>query len=172
MVNKPYVFVEEMETPVGPLTLVSLENGLCKIDFGKLDVTLPRIQGWLTKNRIQGEIKLDQEVHEEIIHQLQDYFNGKRQSFNFPVVYIGTPFQIKVWKSLQSIPFGKTKSYKEIASIIGNPKAVRAIGSANNKNPIPIIVPCHRVIGTNGLLVGYAGGLDKKEFLLKLEKSV
>ena len=97
---------------------------------------------------------------------------GKRKEFDLPLLLKGTPFQKQVWEALLNIPFGETRSYKQIAEAIGNPKAVRAVGMANNKNPLLIVVPCHRVIGANGKLVGYAVGLDKKEFLLKLEKSL
>ena len=102
--------------------------------------------------------------------ELDAYFSGKLEKFTIPLEFIrGTDFQIEVWKALQSIPYGETRSYKDIATMIGNPKAVRAVGGANNKNPIGIVIPCHRVIGSSGKLVGYAGGLDKKEMLLKLE---
>lgn len=102
--------------------------------------------------------------------QLEEYFAGNRQCFNIKIKYnIGTEFQKLVWKELENIPYGKVVSYKYIAEKINNAKAVRAVGGANNKNPISIIVPCHRVVGSNGKLVGYAGGIDKKEFLLKLE---
>lgn len=102
--------------------------------------------------------------------QLQEYFSGKRKIFDLPLAPSGTEFQQKVWSSLQKIPYGKTNSYKEIAESIGNIKAARAVGMANNKNPILILIPCHRVIGANGKLVGYAGGLEVKEKLLKIEK--
>ena len=102
--------------------------------------------------------------------QLDKYFVGKLKKFTMPLDFVnGTDFQRSVWEALQSIPYGETRSYKDIAIQIGNPKAVRAVGGANNKNPIGIVVPCHRVIGSSGKLVGYAGGLDKKEMLLKLE---
>jgi len=107
----------------------------------------------------------------EAIKQLNEYFDGKRSSFDLPMEPKGTEFQNKVWNALKEIPCGETRSYGEIAKIIGNEKASRAVGMANNKNPIPIIVPCHRVIGANGKLVGYAGGLDIKEKLLDLEKN-
>lgn len=107
----------------------------------------------------------------EAIKQLNEYFDGKRSSFDLPTEPKGTEFQNKVWNALKEIPCGETRSYGEIARIIGNEKASRAVGMANNKNPIPIIVPCHRVIGANGKLVGYAGGLDIKEKLLDLEKN-
>ena len=105
----------------------------------------------------------------EAIKQLNEYLDGKRTLFDLPLEPKGTEFQKQVWNALKEIPFGETRSYGEIAKIIGNEKASRAVGMANNKNPIAIIVPCHRVIGANGKLVGYAGGLDIKEKLLKLE---
>ena len=103
--------------------------------------------------------------------QLDEYFQGKRTIFSLPFKLTGTPFQLAVWKELQNIPYGKTTSYKEIAQKINKPKACRAVGMANNKNPLPIIIPCHRVIGSNGKLIGYAGGLKLKNYLLKLEQS-
>ena len=103
--------------------------------------------------------------------QLDEYFQGKRTTFSLPFKLTGTPFQLAVWKELQNIPYGKTTSYKEIAQKINKPKACRAVGLANNKNPLPIIIPCHRVIGSNGKLIGYAGGLKLKNYLLELEKS-
>lgn len=103
--------------------------------------------------------------------QLDEYFQGKRTIFSLPFKLTGTPFQLAVWKELQNIPYGKTTSYKEIAQKINKPKAYRAVGMANNKNPLPIIIPCHRVIGSNGKLIGYAGGLNLKNYLLELEKS-
>nr|AGS51828.1 methylated-DNA--protein-cysteine methyltransferase [uncultured bacterium contig00066] len=106
----------------------------------------------------------------EAAKQLDEYFNRKRKKFDLPVILHGTEFQIKVWKALQKIPYGQTRSYGEIAALTGNPKASRAVGMANNRNPIPIIIPCHRVIGSNGSLTGYAGGLELKRQLLDLEK--
>lgn len=103
--------------------------------------------------------------------QLDEYFQGKRTTFSLPFKLTGTPFQLTVWKELQNIPYGQTTSYKEIAQKINKPKAYRAVGMANNKNPLPIIIPCHRVIGSNGKLIGYAGGLKLKNYLLELEKS-
>lgn len=103
--------------------------------------------------------------------QLDEYFQGKRTVFSLPFKLIGTTFQLAVWKELQNIPYGQTTSYKEIAQKINKPKAYRAVGMANNKNPLPIIIPCHRVIGSNGKLIGYAGGLKLKNYLLELEKS-
>ena len=103
--------------------------------------------------------------------QLDEFFAGKRKTFDLPLVPKGTEFQQKVWKALTEIPYGETRTYGEVAAAIGNPKAARAVGMANNKNPIGIIIPCHRVVGANGKLVGYAGGMEKKEFLLELERN-
>ena len=102
-------------------------------------------------------------------NELEEYFDGKRKEFDLPLKQEGTEFQKKVWNALSKIPYGETRTYKEIAKMIGNEKASRAVGMANNKNNIPIIIPCHRVIGSNGKLVGYALGLDMKQYLLDLE---
>ena len=101
--------------------------------------------------------------------QLNEYFNGSRQIFDLPLEQSGTDFQLKVWQALLKIPFGQLASYRDIANKVASPKAVRAVGSANGKNPISIIVPCHRVIGSNGSLTGYAGGIERKQWLLQHE---
>ncbi len=106
----------------------------------------------------------------EAAEQLEEYFQGRRKIFSLKVRPTGTDFQQRVWQALLTIPYGETKSYQEIAMLVGNAKAARAIGMANNKNPISILIPCHRVIGKNGSLVGYGAGLQNKEFLLQLEK--
>ena len=107
---------------------------------------------------------------DSVFTQLTQYFHRDRQTFDFPYVLRGTDFQLKVWHALLAIPYGETRSYKDIAIAIGNEKAYRAVGLANNKNPINIVVPCHRVIGSNGALTGYRGGIEMKEFLLQLEQ--
>jgi methylated-DNA-[protein]-cysteine S-methyltransferase len=146
------------DTKIGRISVE--ENGIAitKICFVKKDE--------------QNEVaeKNETELLKKAIKQLEEYFEGKRNSFNLPLEPKGTEFQKKVWNALIEIPFGETRSYVEIAKIVGNEKASRAVGMANNKNPIPIIIPCHRVIGSNGKLVGYAGGLDIKEKLLEVEK--
>ena len=111
------------------------------------------------------------ELTELVFRQLDEYFAGKRKAFDFPYKLHGTPFQEKVWAALREIPYGETRSYKDIAEAIGHPKSFRAVGMANHANPIFIAIPCHRVIGAKGSLVGYGGGLDMKKALLKLEKS-
>jgi methylated-DNA-[protein]-cysteine S-methyltransferase len=118
----------------------------------------------------------DYEVNESDIlakaaNQLSEYFSGMRKQFDLPLAPSGTEFMLRVWDALQKIPYGETRSYKQIAAMAGNDKACRAVGMANNRNPIAIIIPCHRVIGAVGSLVGYGGGLDKKEFLLSLEQN-
>lgn len=105
-----------------------------------------------------------------VYNEIEEFLNGDRKNFTFEINPKGTEFQKLVWNSLLNIPYGETKSYKDIAIEIGNPKACRAIGLANNKNPIPFVIPCHRVIGSNGKLTGYAYGLNMKEFLINLEK--
>lgn len=109
------------------------------------------------------------EMTDRVYTQIMEYLSGKRTSFDFAYKLNGTAFQKKVWEQLTRIPYGETRTYKEIAAAIGNPKASRAVGLANNKNPVTIVVPCHRVIGTSGELIGYAGGLDMKKALLDLE---
>lgn len=126
----------------------------------------------INKNINDNIIEKNTTVLKETEKQLNEYFEGKRRTFNLPLEPQGTEFMKKVWKSLQDIPYGETKTYKEIAEKIGNPKASRAVGMANHKNPIPIIIPCHRVIGSNGKLVGYALGMDMKGFLLELESTI
>ncbi len=121
-----------------------------------------------TIKNFEGELE-EVEIIKKAYEQLQEYFNGERKSFDLPLNPKGTDFQKSVWNALLQIPYGEVWSYKDVAKYIGNEKACRAVGNANNKNPIVIIIPCHRVIGTNGKLVGYGGGLPMKEKLLKLE---
>lgn len=173
MGNQPIMYVKEMNSPIGVLTLAALDEGLCYLGFGALEEETTYLRIWSKKYKLPCEIK--REANEHILaglNQLRDYFEGKRKTFDLPLVLKGSPFQVRVWEALQQIPFGETKTYKDIAQMIGNPKAVRAVGGANNKNPISIIVPCHRVIGSSGALVGYGGGLDKKEHLLNHEKNM
>ncbi len=153
-----YKFVD---SPIGRLKLVASGNGLVAILWEKEN---PR------------RVRLD-ETREDPDHpvlcktelQLEEYFAGKRQSFSLPLDMRGTRFQNQVWKALLAIPFGETRSYGQLANQLGNPKATRAVGAANGKNPIAIVVPCHRVVGFSGKLTGFAGGLDAKAHLLGLE---
>lgn len=147
------------DTKIGRLAIEENGTAITKIHFINKDIQEEIIQ---TNETI---------LLKEAIKQVNEYLDGKRSSFDLPLELKGTEFQNKVWNALKEIPCGETKSYGEIARRIGNEKASRAVGMANNKNPIPIIIPCHRVIGSNGKLVGYAGGLDIKEKLLNMEKN-
>jgi methylated-DNA-[protein]-cysteine S-methyltransferase len=150
-----------IESPVCPILIAGDEEGLKHVIFLKGEKLMEIPDNWI-KNK---------EFFREAERQLEDYFSGKLKSFDLKLASSGTDFQKAVWKALCEIPYGETRSYKDIAASIGNPKACRAVGLANNRNPIAIIVPCHRVIGSTGKLVGYASGLDVKDFLLKLEKA-
>lgn len=150
-----------METPLGLLGYRIGEKGLEKLWFDAEEEEQPEIK--------DASKELDA-IEEELKKELSEYFNGSRREFKIPLAPEGTSFQKQVWEALRRIPYGRTRSYKEIAEEIGNPKAFRAVGLANNKNPISIIVPCHRVIGSDGSLVGYAGGLGVKKQLLELEQ--
>lgn len=158
-----------MNSPIGPLLLASTEHGLCFIGFGDEEKSLPDLQRWCRKTFLGVVPQRNDERNRIAKAQLEEYFAGTRSAFDLPIELYGTAFQKSVWTELTRIPYGETRSYKEVALSIGAVKAVRAIGGANNRNPIPIVVPCHRVIGSNGALVGYGGGLSIKEHLLKLE---
>ena len=151
-----------MESPVGALKLVAHDQALVAVMWDNEDHKRVRLAE-LIKN-IQHPMLL------KVKQQLEQYFAGQRQQFNLPLDFQGTDFQQRVWRALLTIPYGETRSYKDIALQIGNEKAVRAVGAANGRNPISIIAPCHRVIGSGGALVGFAGGLDKKQILLSLEQ--
>lgn len=128
-----------------------------------------RIETFKENIKLDDLSRKETEVIKQAKMQLEEYFVGKRKDFNIPLEIKGTEFQEKVWKALLEIPYGETRSYLDIAKAVGNPKASRAVGMANNKNKIMIVIPCHRVIGSNKKLVGYAGGLEVKEKLLKIE---
>lgn len=141
-------------TPIGFLEICGNKEGITSVTFS--DANLSKTQ-------------TVPKVLKEAVNQLSDYFEGKCTDFNLKLNPQGTDFQKRVWKELQNIPYGKTCSYQQIASQLGNPKVIRAAASANGKNPISIIIPCHRVIGSDGSLTGYAGGLHRKKWLLELE---
>ncbi len=159
----------QMDSPVGPLTLAVSHRGLCQLTFSKKSAPVVGLQVWL--NQWFHNPKLERNDHQVLpyIEQLNEYFRKERKQFELPIDLYGTPFQKLVWRKLLEIPYGEVRTYKEVAQAIGAPKAVRAVGGANNKNPVSIVVPCHRVIGSNGSLVGYGGGLHIKEYLLTLE---
>ncbi|MEK6556278.1 MAG: methylated-DNA--[protein]-cysteine S-methyltransferase [Bdellovibrionota bacterium] len=154
---------KKIKSPIGDIYLVASDEALEGLLYPQ---TWPKY-----KSRNSDLVEGDNAIIKKTISQLAEYWKGKRQEFDIPLNLKGTEFQIKAWKALTKIPFGKTKSYKEQALAIKAEKAVRAVGTANGRNPISIIVPCHRVIGANARLTGYAGGLTNKEFLLSLEKA-
>lgn len=139
----------------------------------KISETEGKIIGLVfSDSKKENEIERETDSIIKTYMQLKEYLSGKRKSFDIEIEMMGTEFQKKVWKELLNIPYGETRSYKDIATVIGNEKACRAVGNANNKNPIAIIVPCHRVVGSNGSMTGYAGGIDIKEKLLKIENNL
>ena len=159
------------KSPVGEILLGSYDNKLCIADwrYRKMRTTID--------NRIQKGLKAEyveepSEVITQTIEQMKEYFNLERKEFTIPLLLMGTDFQKSVWQGLIDTPFGTTASYLELSKRIGNEKAVRAVASANGANSISILVPCHRIIGSNGDLVGYAGGLDVKKKLLEIESNL
>ena len=148
-----------LDTPIGELLLAGEDDALSMIGFPKGKMRRDPEPDWIYNEKPLANAR----------RQLEEYFAGSRKDFDLPVILDGTEFQVEVLKALQKIPYGETVSYGEIARRIGRPRAVRAVGAANGRNPIPIVVPCHRVIGSSGDLTGFGGGLDTKEALLRLE---
>ena len=144
--------VRHIETPIGRLKLCADGDGLCSLRFASTGEEMDAAPLLLQAER-----------------ELEEYFAGRRTAFSVPLSMHGTPFQMEVWAALREIPYGETRSYAALASQIGRPRACRAVGMANHVNPLPILVPCHRVLGADGRLTGYAGGLDVKKYLLELE---
>ncbi|MEU9099751.1 methylated-DNA--[protein]-cysteine S-methyltransferase [Streptomyces sp. NPDC048361] len=149
------------DSPYGPLTLVATDGVLSRLSMENQRHRPPQ--------ETFGE-RADDGPFPEVIHQLEAYFAGELTTFELDLKMAGTPFQQRVWHQLQQIPYGQTRSYGELAEALGSPKASRAVGLANGRNPVGIIVPCHRVIGANGSLTGYGGGLDRKQRLLAFER--
>ena len=144
-----------LDSPIGPLSVAKNERGeVTEIHFAA---------------KMKNDWRRDDSAFDDVATQLREYFAGKRRAFDLPLAPSGTPFQLSVWNELRAIPYGRTKSYLDIANAIGKPAACRAVGAANGANPLPIVVPCHRVIGSNGALTGFGGGIDVKRRLLALE---
>ena len=154
-------YIKYVETKLGKIGIVEENSKIVKVIINN---------GNNRNSKDKNVEEKDTKLLLEAKKQLEEYFEGKRKVFDLPLEQKGTEFQKKVWNALKEIPYGETRTYKEVAKMLGNEKASRAVGMANNKNNIPIIVPCHRVIGSNGKLVGYALGLDMKKYLLDLEK--
>ena len=148
-----------LDTPIGELLLAGDDDALCLVGFPEGSMRRDPEADWIYNEKPFVAAR----------QQLTEYFAGERRAFDLPLKLSGTEFQMSVLHALQQIPYGETTSYAEIAERVGRPKAVRAVGAANGRNPIPIIVPCHRVVGSHGDLTGFGGGLDTKEALLRLE---
>lgn len=158
-----------VKTPIGEMTAVATNKGICVLEFSDRN-ELEKELNELTK-KLGCLLKKGTNEHlNELTIQLKEYFSGKRNSFKLKLDFVGTPFQKTVWRSLLKIPFAKTISYKEQAESINQPKSIRAMAHTNGKNKISIIVPCHRVIGSNGSLTGYGGGLWRKKYLINMER--
>lgn len=163
------LYYDEIQAPTGVITITTSLKGICRLDFKAYADNKDKMTLWA--NRWYGEHQyIHSPVHlQTAVQQLHQYFAEKREVFDLSFDLQGTEFQRRVWEGLLMIPYGKAVSYKWIAEQIGQPTAVRAVGGANNRNPIPLIIPCHRVIGMNGQMVGYGSGLPLKEWLLRLE---
>ena len=160
-------WLQVMESPLGAITLAAdLSGTLVYLGFGERD---PRSRLLEVLDPEAGALALDPETLAPAIGQLEAYFRGELRQFDLPIAPRGTPFQLRVWAELLRIPYGATISYGELARRLGDPKLTRAVGAANGANPIAIVIPCHRVIGADGSLTGYAGGLARKADLLRLE---
>jgi AraC family transcriptional regulator, regulatory protein of adaptative response / methylated-DNA-[protein]-cysteine methyltransferase len=161
--------ITKIETPLGDMVAGATEEGLCLLEFNDRKI-LPQeyddLRKHLNTTIEDGENKLTKTLRK----QLKEYFKGRRKEFTIPLITPGSAFQQAVWKELQNIPFGSTRSYHEQAVTLGNPDSIRAVANANGMNRIAILIPCHRVIGSDGRLVGYGGGLRRKKWLLDHEK--
>ncbi|RPD42689.1 bifunctional transcriptional activator/DNA repair enzyme AdaA [Chitinophaga barathri] len=167
--DKQVINIKRLETPLGTMFAGAVEKGICLLEFSnrkRLETELKDLSKRLNANVIQGANK----HFDQLERELEEYFDGKRKTFTVPLFMPGTDFQQTVWEKLQTIPYGDTRSYKQQAAAIDKPEAVRAVGNANGMNRISIIVPCHRVIGEDGSLTGYGGGLLRKQWLLDFER--
>jgi len=165
------IFISQIETPIGEITTGVSDAGVHMLNFFHPD-RIEKRKSFLLKHENAAIKEKNHRFHDQLLKELIEYFDGSRKHFSIPVQPAGTEFQKKVWNRLMEIPFGKTESYETVTISLGNPKAIRAVAAANGQNPIAILIPCHRVIGKNGNLTGYAGGLERKRFLLNHERKV
>ncbi len=164
------VFCTSFDSRIGRIYVASTEKGVCKISVPR--ESRKDFIAWLKEHFDVDQISDNRARNRDVIDQLNRYFSGKLAQFTCPIDLLGTPFQIRVWKELMKIPYGSTMTYKHLARRVSAPNATQAVGRANSSNPLPIIVPCHRVLGTNGALVGYSCGVKTKELLLRLEGAI
>ena len=168
--NGECVLLSWLRTPLGPLVAGATAEGVCLLEF--TDRRMLETQFATVRRLFSGSIVPGSNRHLDVLErELAGYFSGALKKFTVPLVYPGTPFQRRVWEQLLTIPYGETRSYEQLATAIGNPEAVRAVGHANGLNRISILIPCHRVINKNGQLGGYGGGLRRKQYLLELERN-
>jgi methylated-DNA-[protein]-cysteine S-methyltransferase len=162
-----------VSSPVGPLFLAASETGLVALEFNKRLAGQQTIRPNPRGLRVESDaVRFEAGTMSIYIRELAEYFSGRRREFTFPLDLRGTQFQLACWRALLAIPYGETRTYADIARAVGRPRGFRAVGMANNRNPVAIVVPCHRVIASNGALCGYGGGLDTKRRLLELEGAV
>jgi methylated-DNA--[protein]-cysteine S-methyltransferase len=164
------LYKKRINTPIGEMLAIATDEAICMLDFVDSKNWL-KDQEILVKHYEATQVAEDSLLLSELEKQLREYFAKERKEFSLPLALVGTSFQEEVWKVLQTIPYGEVRSYKEQATAVGNPKGVRAVANANGKNRISIVIPCHRVIGSDGTLTGYASGIERKQFLLDLERS-
>ena len=164
------IFISQIESPIGEMTTGVSDAGVHLLEFYNPDRIKKQVS-FLKKHDDAVIIEKIHHFHDQLLEELKEYFDGSRKLFSIPVHPSGTEFQQMVWNRLMEIPFGKTESYETVTISLGNPKAIRAVAAANGQNPIAILIPCHRVIGKNGNLTGYAGGLKRKRFLLNHERN-
>ena len=162
------ITISRIPTPLGSMMAGATDEGICLLAFADGKMLKNQMDG--LKKRMKADLVTGQHPLIDLVNlQLSEYFEGKRKVFNVPLVIPGTAFQQKVWNALIKIPFGITRSYKQQATAVGNTKAVRAVARANGENRIAIVIPCHRIIGSDGSIVGYGGGVQRKQWLLKHE---
>lgn len=167
--DQKHITISRINTPFGDLLAGATAKGICLLEFTdtqRIEMQLSRLKKQLNKDIVSA----NSEHFPRLVQQLDAYFKGQRHEFSIPLDICGTAFQQQVWAALQTIPYAETRSYQQQAIAMGNPKAVRAVANANRNNKISIIIPCHRVIGKNGSMAGYGGGIWRKEYLLDLEE--
>lgn len=165
------IHLKTVTTPLGDMFACAVDEGICLLEFTDRKNMEKQFKS-LSKSLSAEIAEKDHPHFTQLENELKEYFEEKRNAFEVPLFITGTEFQAKVWQLLREIPMGETRTYKQQSEFLGNPKAIRAVGTANGINKIAILIPCHRVIGSNGELVGYAGGIWRKQKLLELEKAI
>lgn len=165
------IYTQKLETPIGHMIAGVTDGGICLFDF-EYRKMLPAIKKRVSDHINADYLEQEHKLHIELKEQVDEYFQGARTNFDLPLIFSGTDFQKKVWNALLEVPFGEKRTYMQQTRVLGDEKAIRAVARANGENCLAIIVPCHRVVGSNGALTGYAGGLKAKKWLLEHETKV